>query len=65
MEFPNIGNFTNLSYDQFHDLIGGVMVSVFTLSFRGEDFDKSANQKKKLPVAVMFVNGLGRNKQTL
>jgi hypothetical protein len=26
---------------------------------------KSANQKQELPVAVMFVNGLGRNEQTL
>jgi hypothetical protein len=28
-------------------------------------FKKSANQKQELPVAVMFVNGLGRNEQTL
>jgi hypothetical protein len=29
--------------------------------FRGEDSKKSANQKQELPVAVMFVYGLGRN----
>jgi hypothetical protein len=29
--------------------------------FRGEDFSKSANQKQELPVAAMFVNGLGQN----
>jgi hypothetical protein len=34
--------------------------------FRGEDkFYKSANQKKKLSVAAMFVNGSGRNYQSL
>jgi hypothetical protein len=26
---------------------------------------KSANQKQELPVAAMFVNGSGRNEQTL
>ena len=29
--------------------------------FRGENFSKSANQKQELPVAAMFVNGLGQN----
>ena len=33
--------------------------------FRGEYFLKSANQKEELPVAAMFVNGLGRNEQIL
>jgi hypothetical protein len=33
--------------------------------FRGEDFKKSANQKQELSVAAMFVNGLGRNEQSL
>ena len=28
---------------------------------RGEDLKKSANQKQESPVAVMFVNGSGRN----
>jgi hypothetical protein len=28
---------------------------------RGEDFFKSANQKQKLPVVAMFVNGSGQN----
>jgi hypothetical protein len=29
--------------------------------FRGEDLKKSANKKQELPVAAMFVNGLGQN----
>jgi hypothetical protein len=33
--------------------------------FRGEEFKKSANQKQESPVAAMFVNGLGRNEQSL
>jgi hypothetical protein len=33
--------------------------------FRGEELKKSANQKQESPVAVMFVNGLGRNEQSL
>ena len=33
--------------------------------FRGEDFLKSSNQKKELPVAAMVVNGSGRNEQSL
>jgi hypothetical protein len=33
--------------------------------FRGEEFKKSSNQKQELPVAVIFVNGSGRNEQSL
>jgi hypothetical protein len=33
--------------------------------FRGEDFKKSTNQKQELPVVAMFVNGSGRNEQSL
>ena len=33
--------------------------------FRGKEFKKSANQKQETPVAVMSVNGSGRNKQSL
>jgi hypothetical protein len=33
--------------------------------FRGEEFKKSANQKQESPEAVMFVNGSGRNEQSL
>ena len=32
---------------------------------RGEDFQKSTNQKQELPVVTMFVNGSGRNEQSL
>ena len=31
----------------------------------GEDLLKLANQKQELPVAAMFVNGLGWNEQSL
>jgi hypothetical protein len=33
--------------------------------FRGEEFKKSANQKQESSVAAMFVNGSGRNEQSL
>jgi hypothetical protein len=33
--------------------------------FRGEDFNKSANQKQELPMAAMFVNGSELNVQSL
>ena len=33
--------------------------------FRGEESKKSANQKQESPVVAMFVNGSGRNEQTL
>ena len=33
--------------------------------FRGEDFLKSTNQKQELPVVAIFVNGSGRNVQSL
>jgi hypothetical protein len=36
---------------------------IWLSGFRGEDFFQSANQKQELPVATMFVNGLGQNKQ--
>jgi hypothetical protein len=35
-----------------------------TSGFRGEDLFKSANKKKELPVAVMFVNGSELNEQS-
>jgi hypothetical protein len=38
---------------------------IWTSSFRGEDFKKSAYQKQELPVAAMFVNGSGQNEQSL
>jgi hypothetical protein len=34
-------------------------------NFRGEEFKKTANQKQKLPVAAMFVNGSGQIEQSL
>jgi hypothetical protein len=38
---------------------------IWLSSFRGEDFKKSAKQKQELPVVAMFVNGSGRNEQSL
>jgi hypothetical protein len=38
---------------------------IWTNGFRGEDFFKSAIQKQELPVPAMFVNGSGRNEQSL
>ena len=39
--------------------------SIWTSGFRGEDFQKSTNQKQELPVAAIFVNGSGQNEQSL
>jgi len=38
---------------------------IWPSGFRGEEFKKSANQKQESPVAAMFVNGSGRNEQSL
>jgi hypothetical protein len=38
---------------------------IWPSGFRGEEFLKSANQKQESPVVAMFVNGLGRNEQSL
>jgi hypothetical protein len=38
---------------------------IWPSGFREEDLKKSANQKQELPVAAMFVNGSGRNEQSL
>ena len=32
---------------------------IWPCGFRGEDFQKSANQKQESPVAAMFANGSG------
>jgi hypothetical protein len=38
---------------------------IWQRGFRGEEFKKSANQKQELPVVAMFINGSGRNEQSL
>ena len=39
---------------------------IWQSGFRGEDFFfKLTNQKQELPVVAMFVNGSGRNEQSL
>ena len=39
--------------------------SIWPSCFRGEDFQKSTNQKQESPVAAIFVIGSGRNEQSL
>ena len=38
---------------------------IWPSDFRGEEFKKSANQKQESSVVAMFVNGSGRNEQSL
>jgi hypothetical protein len=38
---------------------------IWPSGYRREEFLKSAHQKQELPVAAMFVNGSGRNEQSL
>ena len=38
---------------------------IWPSGYRKEEFLKSANQKQESPVVAMFVNGSGRNEQTL
>ena len=38
---------------------------IWPSDFRGEDFQKSTNQKQELPVAAMILNESGRNEQSL
>jgi hypothetical protein len=38
---------------------------IWQSGFRTEEFKKSANQKQESPVVAMFVNGSGRNEQSL
>ena len=38
---------------------------IWPSGFRGEELKKSANQKQESPVVAMFVNGSGRNEQSL
>jgi hypothetical protein len=38
---------------------------IWQRSFRGEEFKKSANQKQESSEVAMFVNGSGRNEQSI
>jgi hypothetical protein len=38
---------------------------IWPSGFRGEDFQKSTNQKKEWPMVAMFVNKSERNEQYL
>ena len=38
---------------------------IWQSGFRGEDLEKSANQKQELPMVAMFVNGSRQNEQSL
>ena len=39
--------------------------SIWPSSFRGEVFLTLANQKQELPLAAIFVGGMGRNEESL
>ena len=39
--------------------------SIWPSSFRGEDFLTLANQKQELPLAAIFVGGMGQNEENL
>jgi hypothetical protein len=54
-------------HKQFLFLIG-LFLKVFsseTSGFRGKAVLESTNKKQELPVAAIFVNGLGRHEQSL
>jgi hypothetical protein len=38
---------------------------IWPTGFKGEESKKSANQKQESPLVAMFVNGSGRNEQSL
>jgi hypothetical protein len=38
---------------------------IWPSGFRGEDFQKSANQKQESPIVAMFVNGSELNEHSL
>jgi hypothetical protein len=38
---------------------------IWPSGFKGEDLNKSANQKKELPMEAMFVNGSELNEHSL
>jgi hypothetical protein len=38
---------------------------IWPSGFKEEDFYKSTNQKQELSMAAMFLNGSGRNEQSL
>jgi hypothetical protein len=38
---------------------------IWPCGFKGENFQKSADQKQELPMAAMFVNGSELNEQSL
>jgi hypothetical protein len=38
---------------------------IWPSGFRGDELNKSANQKQEFPVAAMFGNGSGQNVQSL
>jgi hypothetical protein len=56
---------SNLNRGPSIDASYQVSVHVAKRFFRGEEFKKSANQKQESPVAAIFVNGSGRNEQSL
>ena len=70
-ELPLAATFVNESgrNEQFHRGLpiddSYKFLFIWPSGFRGEDLFKSVNQKQELPVVVMFVNGSGRNEESL
>ena len=58
----------SMDRDEMSTLNRGPPIDAFyqwRIGFRGEDFQKSTNQKQELPVAAMFVNESGQNEHPL
>ena len=55
----------SIATEEFPQIFPSKFRYIWSNSFRREEFLKSANKKQQSPVAAMFVNGLGRNEQSL
>ena len=63
--FDNGSGWNEQSLEDLPQMLPTKFRSIWPSGFRGEDFQKSTNQKQELPVAAMFVNGSGRNEHSL
>ena len=61
--FVNGSGRNEQSQEDFPQVLPTKFRFIWTNGFRGEESNKSANQRQELPVAGMFVNGSGRNEQ--
>ena len=48
-------------YRSLPQIFPTMFLIIWRSGYRGEDFQKSTNQKQELPVVAIFVNGSGRN----